>query len=106
MLCLIYCVSPFYCCHIPQRSHAEAELGAALAGERMKRNGELTEIKSVVDEMMTLDASASGGGIAGRGDLFSPPRARKSRLGSQMYPSSSSHHDTTVTSLEVGAAAR
>lgn len=44
-----------------------------MAGERRLRDGELTEIKSVVDEMMTLDASASGGGVAGRhGDLFSP----------------------------------
>ncbi|CAB1100969.1 unnamed protein product [Ectocarpus sp. CCAP 1310/34] len=56
-------------------ARAEAELGAALAGERLRRDGELTEIKSVVDEMMTLDPSASGGGVAGiSGDLFSPPR--------------------------------
>ncbi|CAM9867175.1 unnamed protein product, partial [Ectocarpus sp. 12 AP-2014] len=57
------------------KARAEAELGAALAGERLRRDGELTEIKSVVDEMMTLDPSASGGGVAGiSGDLFSPPR--------------------------------
>lgn len=59
---------------LPRQARAEAELGAALAGERLRRDGELTEIKSVVDEMMTLDASASGGGVAGRaGDLFHPP---------------------------------
>ncbi|CAN0308038.1 unnamed protein product, partial [Laminaria digitata] len=58
-------------------AQAEAELGAALAGERIRRDGELTEIKSVVDEMMTLDASASGGGVAGivNGDLLYPPRS-------------------------------
>lgn len=59
----------------PPKARAEAELGAALAGERLRRDGELTEIKSVVDEMMTLDPSASGGGVAGiSGDLFSPSR--------------------------------
>lgn len=60
------------------QARAEAELGAALAGERLRRDGELTEIKSVVDEMMTLDPSASGGGIAGvTGSLFGSPRGRR-----------------------------
>lgn len=95
------------------KARAEAELGAVLAGERMQRDGELTEIKCVVDEMITLDASASGGGIAGRGqDLFSPPRggaggARRSRVVShQPCPSSDSQHDTTLNFMDVGAAAR
>lgn len=57
------------------QARAEAELGAALAGERLRCDGELTEIKSVVDEMMILDPSASGGDAVGvSGDLFSPPR--------------------------------
>lgn len=65
------------------QAQAEAELGAALAGERLRRDGELTEIKSVVDEMMVLDSSASGGNVVGANrDLFSPPRGlRRPRNG-------------------------
>lgn len=102
------CVSP-----VCLKARAEAELGAALAGERMQRDGELTEIKCVVDEMMTLDASASGGGIAGRGrDLFSPPRRgaggsrRSQAISHQPRSSSEAQHDTTLNFMDVGAAAR
>ena len=46
-----------------------------LNGERRRRNGEVTEIKSVVDEMITLDASASGSDVARiDGDFFCHPR--------------------------------
>lgn len=61
-----------------QQARTEAEFGAALVGERLQRDGELTEIKSVVDEMMNLDASASGGGVAGKEGLSSPPHGRSS----------------------------
>lgn len=45
------------------------ELCAALADERLSRDGEMTEIKSVVDEIMSLHLRASGGD----GDVFSNP---------------------------------
>lgn len=48
------------------------ELGAALTDERLRRNGEMTEIKSMVDEIMTLHLGASGGGeVIRHGDVLS-----------------------------------
>lgn len=52
-----------------------------MAGERLQRDDELTEIKSVVDELIKVDASASGGGVAGRGGLLSPRRGVASDMG-------------------------
>lgn len=74
----------------------------------MQRDGELTEIKSVVDEMMTLDSSASGGGIAGRGgDQFSPPRGKRAGRRNRLYPYPATTSDvqanTSVKVVEVGA---
>lgn len=50
------------------------KLCAVLADERLRRDGELTEIKSVVDEIMALHLGASGEDEAsGHRDVFSNP---------------------------------